>query len=427
MADVEKSTEISACESVNDELSETLCNAEADSDGGWHGWLSVFGAFLALYCTFGQLNAFGTFQTWYGDHQLRHLAPSTISWIGSLQLWVFFFSGGIIGRIFDARGPRMLMLCGSAILVASIMLTSISTRFWHYILCQGILFGLGVGLVFYPSVAVVSTRFKRYRATALGIAMAGSGSGGVVYPIMFRRLFDQVGFPWAVRISGFVCLALCGIALATVTMPLPLRRTRRPWFELETLKDRRFILLLIASVFIAFGLFIPNFYIVDYAVAHGISPTTAFYVLAIMNAGSVPGRLLPPFASDTLGRFNLMVPCVFLAGLLVLLLWTLAKNLAAIIMFSLLFGFCSGGFNALIISCVAQISEDSQIGTRVGILYTVISFPSLGGGPAAGALLSYSHGSYIGTIVLSGSTILVGSLLMLCARLKIDGRWIARV
>lgn len=92
MADVEKSTEISACESVNDELSETLCNAEADSDGGWHGWLSVFGAFLALYCTFGQLNAFGTFQTWYGDHQLRHLAPSTISWIGSLQLWVFFFS-----------------------------------------------------------------------------------------------------------------------------------------------------------------------------------------------------------------------------------------------------------------------------------------------------------------------------------------------
>lgn len=175
-------------------------------------------------------------------------------------------------------------------------------------------------------------------------------------------------------------------------MPLPLRRTRRPWFELETLKDRRFILLLIASVFIAFGalkwlgwcplnaesllgLFIPNFYIVDYAVAHGISPTTAFYVLAIMNAGSVPGRLLPPFASDTLGRFNLMVPCVFLAGLLVLLLWTLAKNLAAIIMFSLLFGFCSGGFNALIISCVAQISEDSQIGTRVGILYTVISFP----------------------------------------------------
>ena len=61
-------------------------------DGGARGWLTVFGAFLALFCTFGQLNSFGTFQTWYAEHQLHHLPPSTISWIGSLQLWVFFFA-----------------------------------------------------------------------------------------------------------------------------------------------------------------------------------------------------------------------------------------------------------------------------------------------------------------------------------------------
>jgi hypothetical protein len=54
--------------------------------------MTVFGAFVALFCTFGQMNAFGTFQTWYAAHQLNHLPASTISWIGSLQLWVFFFS-----------------------------------------------------------------------------------------------------------------------------------------------------------------------------------------------------------------------------------------------------------------------------------------------------------------------------------------------
>lgn len=61
-------------------------------DGGLQAWLTVFGAFLALFCTFGQLNSFGTFQTWYAEHQLRDLPPSTIAWIGSLQLWIFFFS-----------------------------------------------------------------------------------------------------------------------------------------------------------------------------------------------------------------------------------------------------------------------------------------------------------------------------------------------
>ncbi|CCL99770.1 uncharacterized protein FIBRA_01792 [Fibroporia radiculosa] len=412
--------------------------AEYVHDGGLKAWLTVFGAFLALFCTFGQLNSFGTFQSWYTEHQLHNLPSSTISWIGSLQLWVFFFSvrtrhaphalhapnklvqGGFVGRLFDQHGPRVLMIPGTVILVFSIMMTSISTALYQYILCQGILFGLGVGMIFYPAVAAVSTHFHRYRGTALGIAIAGSGLGGVVYPIMLRRLFLQVGFGWAVRISGFVCLALCLVALATVTSRIPAGRRVRPWFNSGMFYDARFVLTVVASIFISFGLFIPNFYIVDYAIAQSVSPTTAFYVLAIMNAGSVPGRLAPPFLSDAFGRFNLIVPCAFLAGLLALVLWTSARSLATIILFSVLFGFFSGGFNALIVSCIAQISDVEEVGTRVGMLYTIISFPSLGGGPAAGALLKFNHGSYTGMIILSGATLMTGSLCMLGARLKID-------
>ena len=69
--------------------------ADADTsfpDGGAAAWLTVLGAFLALFCSFGQLNSFGTFQAWYAEHELGHLPASTIAWIGSLQLWVFFFS-----------------------------------------------------------------------------------------------------------------------------------------------------------------------------------------------------------------------------------------------------------------------------------------------------------------------------------------------
>jgi len=61
-------------------------------EGGLKAHLTVLGAFIALACTFGQLSAFGTFQAWYASHQLRHMPASTISWIGSLQLWIFFFT-----------------------------------------------------------------------------------------------------------------------------------------------------------------------------------------------------------------------------------------------------------------------------------------------------------------------------------------------
>jgi hypothetical protein len=61
-------------------------------EGGLVGWTTVFGAFLGLFATFGQLNSFGSYQAYYSAHQLATYSASEISWIGSLQLWTFFFS-----------------------------------------------------------------------------------------------------------------------------------------------------------------------------------------------------------------------------------------------------------------------------------------------------------------------------------------------
>lgn len=397
-------------------------------DGGWRAWLTVLGAFFALICTFGQLSSFGTFQAWYSEHQLAGYAPSTISWIGSIQLFVFFFSGGFVGRIYDAYGPRMLMIPGTFVLVISTMITSICQTYYQYILSQGILFGLGVGMLFYPSLSAISTHFKKYRATALGLAVSGSGVGGVVYPIMLQRLFASCGFGWGVRIAGFICLLLCGIACCTVTSRLERRQESAPWFSSAPLRDGTFVLLVVGSVFVSLGLFIPNFYIVSYATDHGVPAGTAFYVLAVLNGAGIAGRLAPACVSDALGRFNVLCPAAACAGLVTLVGWPLAAHgLGAAMAFAAAFGFCSGAFNALVVPCVAQVSDIAQIGTRVGMLYSVLAFPSLASGPAAGALLRAAHGSYVGMIVFSGATILVGSVFYVWARLRLDSRPFARV
>jgi len=131
----------------------------------WRRWLVVIGAFLALFCTFGQLSSFGTFLSWYSHNQLSSYSPSTISWIGSLQLWVFFFSvsasvsydttmhskvfyqGAIVGRCFDHYGPQPLLVAGAVIYVSSVMVTSLCKSYYQYLLAQGALFGLGAGLM----------------------------------------------------------------------------------------------------------------------------------------------------------------------------------------------------------------------------------------------------------------------------------------
>ena len=115
------SSSFSQCTAASHSKAPTTNNSKQDHNVGQHSpaavqgqgpcphgaeWslratLSVFGAFLALFCTFGQMNSFGTYQTWYQRHQLSHFPPSTISWIGSIQLWVFFFS---------VRHPRVLSI-----------------------------------------------------------------------------------------------------------------------------------------------------------------------------------------------------------------------------------------------------------------------------------------------------------------------------
>ncbi|KAI6041425.1 MFS general substrate transporter [Pisolithus marmoratus] len=391
MADIEKQSSLQ----VNKSKCCGTPHSDASSSHNQKAWLAVAGSFLALFCSFGQMIAFGTFQSWYSSHQLSSLSGFRISWIGSLQLWAFFFMGGPIGRMFDAWGPSPLLILGTVISVLSLVLTSIATQYYQYLLAQGVLFGLGVALLFYPSVSSVATHFTSYRATAIGIASAGSGFGGVVYPIMLRFLFPASALLSAV--SGVLAASAVTAQRETQKRPFSLQ-------DFQVINDRRFLLLVTGSFFVCLGLFIPYFYISDYTESLGINPDLAFYVLSIMNGGSILGR-----------RFNLLCPTAFFSGFICLLFWTFADNLAAVATFSAIYGFLSGAFVSV------------EMGTRIGALYTFVSIPSLTGGPIAGALLQSQTGSFLPAIGFAGSSMVLGSSLLLASKLSIDERLFNRV
>jgi predicted MFS family arabinose efflux permease len=319
------------------------------------------------------------------------------------------------------------MSIGTSLFLFSLIMTSIVTKFYQLVLCQGILFGLGVGMLFYPSLASVSTHFQKYRASALGIAAAGSSLGGVVIPIVMRRLLSSVGFGWTVRALALFSTLGCGLAVLMVSKNGSSKGKNRPWVKLSDLHDPRFELLTAGSVFVALGLFIPFIYITQYAHDNSIPSSNAIYVLAVMNAGGVLGRIAPAFLSDLLGRFNILFPAAFLSGMASLLFWQFSHSFLTIMLFSGTYGFFSGAFISLVTPCIAQISPVEEIGARIGLLYSVISIPSLIGGPIGGAILNTNNGSYTGIISFSGTTVVTGSLFILWARFKVDSRLLVRV
>ncbi|KIK64767.1 hypothetical protein GYMLUDRAFT_160550, partial [Collybiopsis luxurians FD-317 M1] len=143
---------------------------------------------------------FGVFEEYYSANQLSNQSLNNISWIGSLQLCLVLLGGCVSGPLCDAGYFKHLIGLGGLLFFFCLMMTSISTQYYQFVLSQGLGVGLAQGLLFTPGMAVLAHHFKRYRTLVFGIFASGASIGGVVLPIALQRLFAQVGFGWGVRI-----------------------------------------------------------------------------------------------------------------------------------------------------------------------------------------------------------------------------------
>ena len=148
------------------------------------------------------VDQFGVFQSYYSTHQLAHSSSTAISWIGSIQLCLCPLLGCFAGPLFDAGYLKHLTLAGGSLFVFSLMMTSIAKVYYQYLLAHGLGVGLGMGIMFAPSVSTLSHHFRRsrYRSLAYGCQASGSCLGGIIFPILARTLFPKVGFGWTLRI-----------------------------------------------------------------------------------------------------------------------------------------------------------------------------------------------------------------------------------
>lgn len=85
--------------------------------------------------------------------------------------------GVAIGPIFDRGYLHTLVYLGSFLIVLGMMTLSLCLTYWQVLVAQGVCVGIGSGLVFVPSIAVVTATFEKKRAIAVGIAASASSVG----------------------------------------------------------------------------------------------------------------------------------------------------------------------------------------------------------------------------------------------------------
>jgi predicted MFS family arabinose efflux permease len=273
-----------------------------------------------------------------------------------------------------------------------------------------------------------ATWFLRHRALAIGIMVAGSSVGGIVLPIMVNRLVDDIGFGWTMRAVAFLLLGVVLIGNFTVKSRLP--PMKRPFLLKDFITpytESAFLLTTLGTWFVYIGGFLPFTFIIVQAREKGMSTELAGYLVSILNAASTFGRIIPAYYGDLYGVFNIMIILTSFGGILNLALWLPSTTLgyghtnALIIVFSVFYGFASGCFFSIIPAMVAQLSDIRKLGVRTGSLYVVSSTGVLIGSPIAGVIASGSGNGFLGLTLFSGITLLVGTVLVVFARIKQTG------
>ncbi|KAK9464604.1 major facilitator superfamily domain-containing protein [Lipomyces arxii] len=355
-----------------------------------------------------------------GWRRLIDYSPSTIAWISSIEMFIIVFLGIIVGPVYDIVGPKPLVYPGTILMAVGMMMTSLCTEFYQFILAQAICTGIGSALLLNPCFSAVSAWFMHSRATALGITTAGASTGGVIIPIVFRKIEVQAGFAWSMRVVAFLSLALgltsCACISSRIKPPgrrtIPFKRT-----YVYPFKNIPFSLASLAVFILFFAAYVPNNYIPSFAVYNGFSPSMGAYLSSIQNAGSTLGRILPGIAADRVGRFNMYIGSSIITTAVLLAFWLTSTGHVPIIIFSGLYGFVAGPVMSVWQSMIAEVSPPEEMGARLGMVNAISAFSCLCGIPIAGAILDGNGGKYTGMAIYTAVLMLTSGAIATLARL----------
>ncbi len=77
-------------------------------------------------------------------------------------------------------------MAGACLSAVGYIITSLVEDIFSLLFSSGLLVGVGFGLVYTPSVAIVGSYFNKRRTLATGIAVSGCGFGSLTFAPLFQ-------------------------------------------------------------------------------------------------------------------------------------------------------------------------------------------------------------------------------------------------
>lgn len=392
----------------------------------FYGWIVVWAAFFGLGITFGTSYSFAAFfQSFADEFSAQRADVSLVFGLSGLLYFVLGIGGGAMS---DRVGPRITTTAGMAIIAASLLVASFATSLLGVYLAFGVGVGIGISLIYTPTMGAVQPWFLRHRGLASGISSAGIGAGTLVIPLAVAAWIDAWGWREGMRALAAV-VAVLGVAATLCLEKNPAGRGFGPdggpplpgtagghsalagMALREAMRSKPFLWLYASTMLAAPVMFVPFAHVSAHARDLGIPEGLAVGLVGLIGIGSLVGRFAVGWLADRLGRLRTLVVMIALMGGSYAF-WWLAPGYPLLAVFAVAFGLCYGGIVSLLPPICMDIFGGRALSAIIGVLYSAAALGNLLGPVLAGAVFDRT-GSYLP--VMAGC--------VLCAA---AGTWAAR-
>ena len=340
---------------------------------------------------------FSAFETEFGA------ARGHIALVFSVAAFVWFLLGAPGGVVADRIGPRRVALIGVASLVLALWLASEARSLALLYATYSLGIGVGVGLVYVPSIGAVQPWFGANRAFASGLAVAGIGAGNIAGPLLAAWWIGLFGWRGAyVALAFFVLLLGGGAALLIRQHPGISVSATAPGIPLgAAMRTRSFWFIYVSLILSCVGLFVPMVHLSPYAQDAGYSEAQGVLLVSLIGLGSLLGRFTIGGVADRLGRIPSLAAMYLGLGLMLVVWWS-TKTWWVLAVFALVFGICYGAYVALVPTIVMDLYGARSVSGIIGTLYTGAGLGTLIGPWLAGAAFD-AYGSYTLPILIAAA------------------------
>lgn len=346
----------------------------------------------------------------------------------SLAFSIYFSMGPVamilLGPLQDKYGPRWIAFLGGIMIGLGMFLTSLISTIPLLYLTYGVINGLGVGATYGCTTTTSLKLFPDKKGLAGGLAVAGYGSGALIFAPVARGLISSQGIQSTFRILGLGMLFV--ICLGALLLSVP--KAREAGVSVQSSKDKKPGEMLAGLDFwLLWGLYVlgsvSGLMIIGHALMiaqeHvGYELAAATGIVMVVAIGNTFGRILWGTISDKLGRFP-TIHIMFAVSALGLLLLFINPFQVASVFGIVLIALCYGGFLGIYPGVTADTWGTKYNGSNYGFMFSACAVAGFIG-PSMAASLKESAGSYTTPFLIAMAMSILGFVLMFFVRKRLE-------